>query len=676
MNMATKKRRDASGGPGNYQPVVGDESESESPDFEGDRQQGQGIELVEGDRAEEEHDERTQLIARGEHEHAATSAPDAAAAAGPAAQIDVSVRLPARWLAVVVICLTSLSYLILWSQCAASTVFHHPAATSTYRVARSSVLVRAGKSLKSNEIRRLKADTVVEVAARATVKNNKRVHIVWPVDGWATARKGEDPRAYLVRLRSEHLWSKKDYCKVQVWEKSQSKSNPGGMRWASSWAGPSLVAAQQLWNGSQVFYLLLVVCLWGSRQPSLGDGRTVLPSSRSAGGTRRVSEVILQHRNFLFAFAVAPTIFILPFAVYQVSPGGHVSAALNMAVAIAAVVKAPVVRLQITCCPRRTEENTVTDTDTEHLRVLCKYELLSFACNLGSSMYNFIAESKQNILPRWLDIFDGISRSFNLKMSAPDYIGTLYGFGVKRSVVPTFVPRASNRHVLGSFQFALWWTILPFIYSAYFFSMGLIAWAYTKRELNARTDSRAARWRAAACGGVQLLLVLHGILHFLFFTDCVDYKYGRGLALENAELYHLNEKIAWRVAILLPLFQKVFVTREWLADGGLRGRAVHYAAGLWGVFFFYQLVTNAAPRVDDAHGEQQLLRTAAAGGVQLVTSATPFLNSQGTANYLHLFGYHGALTTMWLFYALCMCYMPCKRFSLAISKKRQSRHTW
>merc|ERR1719183_2857961 len=87
------------------------------------------------------------------------------------------------------------------------------------------------------------------------------------------------------------------------------------------------------------------------------------------------------------------------------------------------------------------------------------------------------------------------------------------------------------------------------------------------------------------------------VFHFLFITDGVDYKYGRGLKNPAAEWCHWSERLAWRIGILLPLHQK-FARNYWRRchPNAHVGAVIHWSVALWSIgFLSYQILWQDIP---------------------------------------------------------------------------------
>ena len=115
---------------------------------------------------------------------------------------------------------------------------------------------------------------------------------------------------------------------------------------------------------------------------------------------------------------------------------------------------------------------------------------------------------------------------------------TLWGFfDGDRAVMPPFVPRANGGSTIGAQKFWIIWTILPYLYCSYFGCMMI---------LSQKTPTSCSKW-------IQQLAILFGMCHFLFWTDCVHHKFGRGYRNPHSELFHWTEKWSLRLAILIPI---------------------------------------------------------------------------------------------------------------------------
>lgn len=186
--------------------------------------------------------------------------------------------------------------------------------------------------------------------------------------------------------------------------------------------------------------------------------------------------------------------------------------------------------------------------------------------------------------------------------------------------IPLFIPRSTGS-TMGSFVFVLLWSIIPFFYVSYFACM---------YALSSRSPAPK----------VQRALALFGMIHFLFMTDVVTYKYGRGMWCPHSELFHWFERFAWRIAILLPIYQNC-TSGHWKRgqDKLVAGKCLHYFMACWGTLFFFQQVvtTDLFKFVQFLNGWEQK------GALPLVGLRT-----------LKLFSYHGGLVVSWIVYGLTL----------------------
>lgn len=342
-----------------------------------------------------------------------------------------------------------------------------------------------------------------------------------------------------------------------------------------------LIIGQNLYNAAQVGHLLLLGAL------------------------------AFVHRRWWLAPLAALTLLGLPFAVYLISPIGWPFAGLVALTALLALRRAP-----------PAVDVGWTPVGDRGLRDgVVAFELVGLLCYAGSTLYNHNAS--RNCWPYWDGMFRGLADALAFETPAADIARALYTLGLESVTVPPYVPLARGSNV-GFIVFVLVWTVLPALYVLYF------AMLY-----------RGAR--EAPGTRIQQALCLFGLVHFLFLTDIVDYKFGRGIRGEHAEWLHWAERLAWRIAILLPIYQKL-ATGAWKARGRL-GRALHYGVGAWAVVFFvYQVLIYDTVRV-----------------YHFATDTPPSaLVTALRAVYLQELGYHGALVLLIGVYALLLWRMPSK----------------
>ena len=343
----------------------------------------------------------------------------------------------------------------------------------------------------------------------------------------------------------------------------------------------ALVLGQAVWNAAQVGLLLLLLCM------SRVDRRWLLIGIAALG--------------------------CLPFAIYAISPGAWVLAALLLATCVIAWLRDPP-DLEVAVI------DALSGTPT-----IAKFEFLAFIANLFCSMYNFMAS--KGMFPWWATIFNDVGNLIGFNPGIHTLSRAMFTLGLDVPM-PGFIKMGSTTSSLGALVFLLIWTVLPFIYVLYFAALAKIA--------EHSPGTRAQQIICALC-----------IFHFLFLTDVVDYRVGRGLTNAAADWAHWNEVFAWRVAVLLPIYQK-FVTGQWLRGNGHLGVLVHYCVGLWALgFFAYEVMLYNVPRF-----------------IQFALGAKDLPAKLFGHGYSEILGYHGALVLMTLLYAFMLFGMRCKRISM------------
>jgi hypothetical protein len=294
------------------------------------------------------------------------------------------------------------------------------------------------------------------------------------------------------------------------------------------------IVGQQLWNAAQVG-LLLLLCMW------------------------------LVHRRWWMASLSIATVACLPFAIYVLSPGGWVLTAI----------------LLLTCFLANADDVsdlgiTVADAPARGTPLLAKFELLAFVANLLCSMYNYTLTP--HLPPYWGSIFTGTAANIGFTADLTQIDHALYTAGLNDLTVPPYIKTGLDPNNLGALLFALIWTILPFIYVLYFALLAKLA-----------KDSPATR--------VQQVLCVFGILHFLFLTDVVDYRFGRGIVNPLEDFAHWVERAAWGIALLLPVYQKL-ATAQWRRGNGPLGVVVHYVVAAWlAGFVIYHVFLYGLPHL-------------------------------------------------------------------------------
>lgn len=346
--------------------------------------------------------------------------------------------------------------------------------------------------------------------------------------------------------------------------------------------GPlGVVVGQAVWNAAQVGFLLILLCLWSVRR-----------------------------RWWVVVLGIA-SLACLPFAIYAISPGAWVlTAAILATCALTWASHAPDLGVSIIEAPARGTP------------VLSKVEFLAVACNLFSSMYNY--EFGRGFFPYWSTMYKKVGALIGFTPD-PDVVSrAMFTLGIASVSLPPFILSAKE-NALASFVFLIIWSVLPTLYVLYFAACALLA----KHTPGTR---------------IQQALCLFGIVHFLFLTDIVDYQYGRGILNPWAEWCHWTERLAWRIAILLPLYQHL-ASGHWRRGNGVVGVALHYTLAVWGVVFFVYMVL-----IYDAAGFYQFLT---GGDVSYV--------GKFFGPYSKLLGYPGALILMTFLYGFAVIAMRCHR---------------
>lgn len=349
---------------------------------------------------------------------------------------------------------------------------------------------------------------------------------------------------------------------------------------ASGFAAPGAVLGQAFWNAAQVGLLLLLLCL-----------------------------VYVDRR--WWAAVLTSVLACLPFAIYALSPGAMALSVVLVAICLLGWVrKVPDLGLAITDAPVR------------QAPTLTKFEVLAFACNLLCSMYNFAASPR--LWPYWASIYAWIGSALGFALDRAKMLRGLYTLGIDGFELPSFINIGSPVSNVGALVFVAIWAVLPTLYVLYFAVLAKLA-----------VRSPGTR--------VQQALCLFAIFHFLFLTDIVDYRYGRGLANPAAHWCHWAEVLAWRIAILLPIYQKV-TAGDWKRGNGRLGVAVHYLVAAWAVgFFLHEVVLLDLPRFALALRGQDFTPIKLFG----------FRPKE--------FGYNGALVLMTCLYGFVVLAMRCKR---------------
>jgi len=350
--------------------------------------------------------------------------------------------------------------------------------------------------------------------------------------------------------------------------------------------GPAgVVVGQAIWNGAQVGLLVLLLCLWFS------------------------------DRRWWFVVLSIAAVASLPFAHYALSPGGWAFTALLFATcALAWACDVPDIGVAIGDAPARGTP------------MLAKFEFLAFVCNLLSSMYNY--NLSRRLWPYWGSIYAAVAGLVGFAPNLTTMTDAMYTLGLDGVSMPTYIKTGSATNSLGALIFLLIWSVLPFLYVMYFAAM----WKLAKNSPGTR---------------IQQGLCIFGIFHFLFLTDFVDYRFGRGIVNGAQHWCHWLELFAWIVAILLPLYQKL-TTNHWRHGNGTIGVMLHYVIAVWAAaFFIYQFLIYFAFVTVYHRVRTDPVRPIEIFGI----------------TYRHELGYTGALVLMVFLYGYMAATMRCKRIS-------------
>lgn len=349
--------------------------------------------------------------------------------------------------------------------------------------------------------------------------------------------------------------------------------------------GPlGVVLGQTLWNAAQVGLLLLLLCLW------------------------RLD------RHWRSVVLTIATLACLPFALYALSPGGWAFTMLLLTTCAFALA-------------RGTPDLGVTVVDASRgTPLVAKFEFLAFVCNLLCSMYNFAAS--RTFWPYWASIFEAISKFVGFTPDLETIARGMYTLGLDGVSLPSYIEPGSPASNLGAVVFFLIWTVLPFLYVIYFAVLAKLA-----------KNSPGTRLQQALC--------LFCIFHFLFLTDIVDYRFGRGITNPATHWAHWSEVFAWRIAVLLPIYQK-FAAGEWRRGNGMIGVVLHYAIAAWAVFFLvYEVLLLDVLRF-----------------FYFATGQDQFMPFRPFGLRPEALGYHGALVLLTFLYGFMVVAMRCKRISI------------
>lgn len=538
---------------------------------------------------------------------------------------------------------------------------------SPWRIVATSAKIRASQDLSSEVVASLKRGDLV--VALGEPRAQQRLHLVWPVQGWSTVRTSRS----LLLVQASEATAEHTTSSVTVW------SDPAGQKKAGELANGSLCITGlsrarspgiQVWP-INVTRLLAPIEGWITASALAPDVSAVAPSPRNASGvatppslgpTRSCSfrqttsyyappELLLAQQVWnaaqvgvlLVFFCLVATYMnhcwivwlwcastmLLPFAAYVTAPGARLFTALALVGAGTLAFTAPDIWVCITP-PEPAQPKGAPQAVWFHVT---SFEFLGFSCNLLSSLYNFHASPKT--WPHWMALFKQFRDYVGLVPTGGDIFRGMYTMGLQTRI-PRFIPLLYAEGPVHSLVFSLAWCVIPFIYCVLF---AVLFVASARSCLPSRV--------------IQQMLCIWGVVHFLFLTDMVGYSYGRGMRNPHAEWYHWSEKFVWRIAILLPIYQKV-VAGDWKRYySRWLGLIVHYGLGSWAVCFFVIKVV-----LFDVSGVWHF----ATNENRLFPRTTQYIRTQIGIDTNEI--YHQALVFMIFVYGLQALLMPCYRITI------------
>jgi len=328
-----------------------------------------------------------------------------------------------------------------------------------------------------------------------------------------------------------------------------------------------LVIAQNLWNATQVFQIFLLLALLYDCYYNAAEH-----NNNNSDGAR-------PFKNILVWSLVVSSLILLPFSVYVISLGGYLFAGATVLTTALALLRKSDRILKVTveednaCCHKRMDspctqgneeeedEDTVIEKDmfgNYSAWMVIREETVACLANLFSHMYNGREP--------WWTICYFVDNLFGFQNGGDGTPKAAFTMGQPNVRIPLFVSQ-SNYSTTYQCVFLLLWSILPFLYVSYFGIMYLVA-----------PQSPGLT--------VQRALCVFGILNFLFVTDVVAYYYGRGYRNPYEDVFHWWEHFAWRIAILLPIYQNC-TNRHWEHPNyPLAGKILRITAASYGIFFF------------------------------------------------------------------------------------------
>jgi hypothetical protein len=286
----------------------------------------------------------------------------------------------------------------------------------------------------------------------------------------------------------------------------------------------NIMVSQAIWNATKVFFYILLTLNLVTKKDKL-------------------SKVF-----------VGISIILLPFSQYLVSPGGVFLTVLIFSLFFYELRN-----------KHRVINITMSEGKISKRFSIKKYETLAFLCCLLCSLYN--ARASTTCFPYWGTWFTWLNDLLKWPQEASSFVSGLYTMGLNIPI-PASLPHA-NYNGFGLLSFSLIWSILPFLYVLYFSAL----YIESKNSPYANT---------------QKLLCAFCIFHFLFLTNLVGYRFSRGWDNAYADWFHWSEKVAWRIAILLPIYQSL-CNGFWKKES--KKTFLHIFMVIWGlIFLIYQVM--------------------------------------------------------------------------------------
>lgn len=433
-------------------------------------------------------------------------------------------------------------------------------------------------------------------------EHGKFHHVVEPVLGWTRKRSLITGNAYFKQQQEDKKepWS---WCPLEY------SGMPKEFGFNKYFNAPGvLVIGQTLWNATQVLHLFLMICVCYD----------------FLQGTDRITATLSYRRTILVCSICLASALLLPFSVYLMSPGAHLFAIMSLALTLVTILT-PVSNLRLSI-----GEYGVEPAGDEDVKpwFLIHEETVCALCYLGSSLYNSAAGSPVKKWPhfnRWWKHMDHFFALQNEGDVTP--LHRFFKMGRESVLAPPYVSRAYTS-TTAAHVFLFVWSILPTLYVFNFVIMIAMS-----------RHSPTGKW-------VQRVLATFGAIHFLFWTDVVSYKYGRGYRNEHEDFFHWTEKWSWRIGIMIPLYQNV-TNGHWGPNAHrcfpIVGRLMRYGVIVWlcGFFVFQTLQADLIRTYEflmDEEDQGGLIRMYGYGDVPMFKKLR--------------YPYFTALVWMWMMYGL------------------------